>query len=167
MSDALQYAWFRHATGRSYPIKRSELDAALVATPLTRLANVTLSDFNADAAPSEYFKARDLAVPHDLPGGPFRGLADATWWGLSHNAPGEQPAYLPASSVGWLSIKGVPREDRRQLNDLMVQEGLPRLLAWLQRIEQGAETERTEDRRYSLFLAGDQLRDTESGWRHR
>jgi hypothetical protein len=149
--DIDEFRWWRYRGRHSYPMKRSEFEAALDAIPLAHLRQVVLAD-EPETTPTDYFHAVGMPAPKGLSDDGFRPLASATWFGVD----------IRPSQVGDITIYAVPARDRRALSKLMMAEGMPRVLRWLHAIEKGPETGRTETRRFTVFLAKGRLLDAES-----
>jgi hypothetical protein len=108
--------------GRSYPLKRSALDAGLEHAGVTNVRAV--------------FYQRGAVRELDQSG----LLLDAMYSG---------PDSWPSCAVV-LRIWSVPSSQRHELETLMLRDGLPQLCAWLVAAENATETWRNADHRLTL-----------------
>src|SRR3954466_3937868 len=117
---ATPYQWWRRRVGRDYsfPLKRSDLDAALARSAAVPLHAVTLWPAAASAG--------DLLV------------GAAKWTGVDGRPPGPPP------HTASLTFYAVPRARRAEITRLVAEEALPRLLTWMRDIDRGPETRRSE-----------------------
>jgi hypothetical protein len=153
----MSYRWWRYMSSRgaSFPVKKSEFDAVLASLPVTSLHSVALATGSAkDVDPAEFFRSFAIPRPRGVGDGAFRALATGRWTGV--DAVGDPP--YSAS----LSIHAVPPELRAELNTLMRAEGVPLMLRWVQRIETGPETVRTERHRLGVYLYEGRLESAET-----
>jgi hypothetical protein len=102
------YSFSKHKIPQdySYPLKRSVLDTFLDDAGLTQIANVTYS-FN--------LKSSNVILRGDYLGEAYKG------W-----------AYAGLSSI---RLRAVPSENRKVIEEILVNEALPKLTDWLRKAE--------------------------------
>jgi hypothetical protein len=151
-----QFRWWRIpiGSGRSFPIKRKDLDVALAATPVSLYEVVSHPQWY--RTPAEYFDATGIPQPRSIDTDTFLPLSSAAWSGI--DGPAGPRAHSMAATV---SIYAVPSERRAELHQRMVEEGLPLLLGWISAVERGPETGRTVNRRLALYLNRDRIEQIE------
>lgn len=82
MAESDPFRWWRFpgSAGASFPVKRSEFDAALEGTPVEALREVVLRNDN-DRSPPDFFRAVGISMPAKLDSADWLPLAEVTWWG--------------------------------------------------------------------------------------
>jgi hypothetical protein len=130
----LQYSFSKSQIphGFSYPLKRSLLDAGLVRSSISRIFHV-------------FYKMRH--------GGNIVMRAD--FMGEGHGFP---PFSAGQSS---LTVYAVPSQEKHVIETLLLMEGLPRVCAWLQRVEQEGSGWRAKNHSIVLEFAAGTLTPSE------
>jgi hypothetical protein len=130
-NSAQQYSFSKSKIprGLSYPLKRSLLDAGLVSSSISQVFHV-------------FYNMRH--------GGNIVMRAD--FMGEGH---GFSPFSAGKSS---LTVYAVPSQEKHAIETLLVKEGLPRVCAWLQRVEQEGNGWRAKNHSIVLECAAGTLK---------
>ncbi len=146
------FRWSRRpiGTGRSFPIGLTQIDEALALQPTPSLRAVGLWDHRAYQTPTRWFDESGIHEPPGLTESNFALLASALWQGIKGD-----PYTPPFTSQ--LTIFGVDSPRRAETKVLFVERLLPKALAWIAAIDDGAETRRTGKHKVAFFLRDDEL----------
>ena len=115
--------------GHSYPLKRSLLDAALLAGGV--IDEVSFVHYN------EWGRSWRVKLP----------TVRVSFIGEDHKA---APYYHPGSSS--ITVYAVPSAERKLAEDLLVSEGLPRVVRWLAKVAASGNTVRGPNQHLTLSV---------------
>lgn len=131
--------------GQSYPLKRTDLEAALTDSEIENVAGVRW--IKRGISIYQTFDSRGLTVA---------GI-DAAYHG--NNPPSRVHPHSPGRV--WLTVYSVPSSERHAAEARLREDALPRLTTWLRRVQGASETWRREPHEYRLFFYDGRIRELE------
>lgn len=118
--------------GLSFPLKRSLLDAELLSSSISQVFHVL---YNMRRGGNIVMRADFMGEGHGFP--PF------------------------TAGKSSLTVYAVPSQEKHAIETLLVKEGLPRVCAWLQRVEQEGNAWRAKNHSIVLEFAAGTLKTSE------